>query len=71
MYMSIASRFFEALQQNIIHNPFYLDWNELGGDLNGLGGPGDSHLKVNTHVRTNIERDNTLTLPRNINRFHR
>lgn len=38
--------FKEALQQNIIHNPFYLDWSELGGDLEGLGGPGDSHLKV-------------------------
>lgn len=38
-------RFREALQQNIIHDPFYIDWQELGGDLDGLGGPGDSHLK--------------------------
>lgn len=43
---SISFRFKEALQQNIIHDPFYIDWNELGGDLDGLGGPGDSHLKV-------------------------
>lgn len=38
--------FKEALQQNIIHDPFNIDWHKLGGDLNGLGGPGDSHLKV-------------------------
>ncbi|CAF1214774.1 unnamed protein product, partial [Didymodactylos carnosus] len=37
--------FKQALQQNIIHDPFYLDWTRLGGQLDGLGGPGDSHLK--------------------------
>lgn len=45
-YSFIEFRFKEALQQNIIHDPFYLDWKELGGNLDGLGGPGDSHLKV-------------------------
>lgn len=42
----ILFRFKEALQQNVIHDPFFVDWHELGGDLDGLGGPGDSHLKV-------------------------
>ncbi|CAF0933439.1 unnamed protein product [Adineta ricciae] len=45
MVMNSQDTFKEALQQNVIHNPFYLDWSELGGDLEGLGGPGDSHLK--------------------------
>ncbi|CAF3614114.1 unnamed protein product [Adineta steineri] len=45
MVMNSQDLFKEALQQNVIHNPFYLDWNELGGDLEGLGGPGDSHLR--------------------------
>ncbi|UJR25204.1 hypothetical protein I4U23_006556 [Adineta vaga] len=45
MIMNSQDLFKEALQQNIIHDPFYIDWNELGGDLEGLGGPGDSHLK--------------------------
>jgi hypothetical protein len=40
------SRFQQALQQNIIHDPFFIDWNQVGGDLDGFGGPGDSHLKV-------------------------
>ncbi|CAF2319241.1 unnamed protein product [Rotaria sp. Silwood2] len=45
MIVNSKDLFKEALQQNIIHDPFYLDWNELGGNLDGLGGPGDSHLK--------------------------
>jgi len=52
--MYILFRFKEALQQNIIHDPFYLDWNELGGDLDGLGGPGDSHLKVDLIINRNL-----------------
>ncbi|CAF0793564.1 unnamed protein product [Rotaria sordida] len=45
MVVTSKDLFKEALQQNIIHDPFYIDWNELGGNLDGLGGPGDSHLK--------------------------
>ncbi|CAF3107715.1 unnamed protein product [Rotaria socialis] len=45
MITNAKDLFSEALQQNIIHDPFYLDWKELGGNLDGLGGPGDSHLK--------------------------
>jgi hypothetical protein len=39
-------RFSSALQQNEIMNAFADDWQTLGEEMTGIGGPGDVHLKV-------------------------